>query len=189
MVAPVCAKEGGTLFWCLLFACPGSIAPCMVCGFTLMLPPPPPTPTVALMHMFAPHATQTFDVPSGQPLQWTEYFSAFDGNPSVLLGANYSAALGQVTAWRTSPASGVNDSVIADVDAFLTALSDTPVDEVRCAPPCVQRRGHVCDDPGACRRSSQCLTPSYGHDFPRRRCCCCCCWWCRWWCPSRCSCP
>lgn len=73
---------------------------------------------------------QTFDVPSSSPVEWTESFSAFDGNPAVLLGDNYSAALATVAAWRASAASGVNDSVTADVDAFLSALAATPVDEV-----------------------------------------------------------
>jgi len=47
-----------------------------------------------------------------------------------MLGADYGAALAAVAAWRTSAASGVNDSSIADADAFLAALADTPVDEV-----------------------------------------------------------
>ena len=75
---------------------------------------------------------QTFDVNPGnaQAEQWTEFFGAFDGSPAVLLGDDYNAALGAVSAWRTSPASGVSDSSIADIDAFLTALAEVPVDEV-----------------------------------------------------------
>lgn len=73
---------------------------------------------------------QTFDVPSGAPVQWTESFSALDGDPAVLLGDDYEAAVGAVAAWRASAASNINDSVTADVDAFLTALADTPVDAV-----------------------------------------------------------
>ena len=73
---------------------------------------------------------QNFDVPSSAPVQWTESFSAFDGNPAVLLGDDYGAALAEVAAWRASAASAVNDSVTADVDAFLTALAEVPVDEV-----------------------------------------------------------
>jgi hypothetical protein len=98
--------------------------------FNHPFPPPPPSSW-----------GQTFDLPNGQPLQWTEYFGAFDGSPSVLLGANYSAALGEVVAWRTSPTSGVNDSTIADVDAFLSALADTPVDEVGAGAP---SQPHLC---------------------------------------------
>jgi hypothetical protein len=71
---------------------------------------------------------QTFDVNPGnaQAEQWTEYFGAFDGAPAVLLGDDYNAALGAVSAWRTSPASGVSDSSIADIDAFLTEYSAGP---------------------------------------------------------------
>ena len=73
---------------------------------------------------------QTFDVPSGAPVEWTESFSALDGDPAVLLGDDYGAALAAVASWRASAASGVNDSTTADVDAFLAALADRPVDAV-----------------------------------------------------------
>ena len=73
---------------------------------------------------------QTFDVPASGKLSWSEYFSAFQGDPSTLLGDSYPAALAYVNDWRTSPASGVNDTRIADVDAWLTSLEDTPPDEI-----------------------------------------------------------
>ncbi len=73
---------------------------------------------------------QTFDVPSGAPIEWSEYYGAFRGDPAVLLGDDYDAALAAVAAWRAGGASGVNDSTIADADAFLAGLAYTPVDEV-----------------------------------------------------------
>ena len=71
---------------------------------------------------------QTFDV--GQSFQWTEYFSAFMGTPSILSGPDYGAALNSVYDWRASGGSGVNDSTVGEMDAFLSARADTPVDEV-----------------------------------------------------------
>ena len=71
---------------------------------------------------------QTFDV--GREFEWTEYFGAYSGNAATLSGEDYGAALRDVFSWRTSAASGLNDTLIADVSAFLTALSDAPVDEV-----------------------------------------------------------
>lgn len=71
---------------------------------------------------------QTFDV--GAKFSWNEYFSAFTGDPSILLGDAYRGAVDAVNAWRAGPASGVNDTRLADVTAFLNALEDAPVDEV-----------------------------------------------------------
>jgi hypothetical protein len=73
---------------------------------------------------------QTYDLPAASAVQWSEYFSAFDGNTSVTLGVDYDGALDAVSKWRVSAASGVNDSQIDDIDSFLTALADTPVDEI-----------------------------------------------------------
>ena len=71
---------------------------------------------------------QTFDVAS--EYAWTEYFSAAVGDPAVLLGDAYRGAVGAVSAWRAGPDSGVNDTRLADVRAFLEALEGAPVDEV-----------------------------------------------------------
>ncbi len=73
---------------------------------------------------------QTWDLPAASAVEWSEYFSAFDSDASVTLGVNYNAAVEAVSKWRTSAVSGVNDSRIDDVDAFLNALSHTPVDQV-----------------------------------------------------------
>ena len=45
---------------------------------------------------------QTFDLPSGSPFQWTEYFGAFNGNSSVLSGDDYGAALDSVSDWYSN---------------------------------------------------------------------------------------
>jgi hypothetical protein len=71
---------------------------------------------------------QTFDVAT--QFSWSEYFSGFVGDPAVLLGDSYRGAVDAVNSWRSGPTSGVNDTRLADVTAFLDALEDAPVDEV-----------------------------------------------------------
>ena len=73
---------------------------------------------------------QTWDLPAGKPVQWTEYFGAFVGDRAALMGSSYEGALAHVDEWRASSASGVNDSVIADVDAFLVSIADRPPTEI-----------------------------------------------------------
>lgn len=73
---------------------------------------------------------QTWDLPAASTVEWSEYFSAFYGDASITLGADYDAAIDAVNKWRVSAASGVNDSRIDDIDSFLTSIADTPVDQV-----------------------------------------------------------
>ena len=72
---------------------------------------------------------QTFDLPAGTTLEWTEVFGAFSGDAKSLQSEAYGVAVGEVEGWMAGQG-GLNDTAFVDTDAWLASLADTPLDTV-----------------------------------------------------------